>query len=324
MKRKTVLLIKIVLCILISGCDFYLKIPSESYHRKLYWISPNEFIFESFQHRESQLWSMNIDAKTPRQLTTMGASIFTHFRDVISPNKQRILFWSNDDSVWELDIVSGKERCILFRKPNEEIAEMCQYSGNGKELFFVLKNKIYKINIATGEKHLIVKDGRVIDLNAKTMQAIIEKDSKIYFVDLNKPDNPKFLPTEGGSLSPNGDKIIFSKIDNDGSEELWIMNINTLRKIQIPQGSRKNYYRKTHLLSWSPDGSKIIYSFKLINNEYFGKVTKEVVCIVELKENKISVIRRIRNCKDFWISWLPDSKKIAFFGEKTIRIMEVR
>jgi Tol biopolymer transport system component len=242
----------------------------------LYWISPNEFIFESSQYGESQIWGMNIDTKKTRQLTTMGASIFLYFNDVISPNKRRILFRSNDDSIWELDIVSGKERCILFRKPNEEIAEMCQYSGNGKELFFVLKNKIYRINIATGEKHLMVKDGRIIDLNAKTMQAIIEKDSKTYFVDLNKPDNPKFLPTTGGSLSPNGDKIVFSKINNEGSEELWIMNINTLKKIQITQGSMKNYFRKTYFLSWSPDGSKIIYSFEFINKEYFGKVKKRL------------------------------------------------
>jgi TolB protein len=102
--------------------------------------------------------------------------------------------------------------------------------------------------------------------------------------------------------SPDGKEIAYTALDKNGSEFIWIMDVNGSEARQLAQGTQPR---------WSPDGRHLVYS--TITQSKKNK--SRDIYTIEIATNTISQITS-EETAEFSPDWSPDGRWIVYVAYK--------
>jgi Tol biopolymer transport system component len=110
--------------------------------------------------------------------------------------------------------------------------------------------------------------------------------------------------------SPDGKKIAFDS-DRDGSNQIYLMDADGSNVTQLTQGGDANSFLGGSISTpWSPDGSKLIFSQNISNEE------KHQLYVLDIATK--NTIPLTKDAGEYYsASWSPDGKHIAFTSNET-------
>lgn len=116
-------------------------------------------------------------------------------------------------------------------------------------------------------------------------------------------------PSLGWCWSPDGEAVCFKSTRNGNSDkaELLIVKIGELEDGEDRVISRFTGNIYTHA-SWSPDGTKILFSTKAEGSKYSQMFTLDPAT----DEEPVRVAGQSPNCRNVGGAWSPDGKKIVY------------
>lgn len=216
-----------------------------------------------------------------------------------------------DDFDWDTSPVWSPDSSRLAYLKSSKIYLVNADGSNSKELY----GSIYsndKISWSPDGKKLLfsqIHDGSILgvfyNLSIKTVDINGANQQEILVIrNIESSGNIRYL-----NWSPDGKKIIFSKyitnnenfssdVPYDEKNGIYIMNSDGTEKKLLSEDKPFN-------INWSPDSSKIVYSFN-------PSESKTGICIIDIKDNKKSTIPDKTELYNPYPGWSPDGKKILF------------
>lgn len=104
------------------------------------------------------------------------------------------------------------------------------------------------------------------------------------------------------SLSPNGDRVIYTRIAQDGKIALWISSVSGGPPIRLTSVENPEEFGG----AWSPDGSRVVYV----------AVRKGEASLMLVRTSGEAAPTLFRTPVDGLPVWSPDGQWIAFFGAR--------
>jgi Tol biopolymer transport system component len=233
------------------------------------------------QNSNVQIYLINADGSKPTQLTAGGQG---GVEPSWSPDGKQLVFQNN--GLWIADITTG----VVSSLPTPTTMEnrwrvKPAWSPDGEWIAFNNENG------TLGDIHLIKPDGT--DLRRLTYTGDISRDGNLVW-------------------SPDSKAIAFSA-DRDGNIEIYVLDVT-----EVFNGSDGGNQRqltpttnvsgmKNLVSSWSPDGSKIVFSSNRDGNSEIYVMDSDGNNVFRLTDNPAS---------DKEPAWSPDGNRIAFSTDR--------
>ena len=237
--------------------------------------------YTSMQNSNVQIYLINAGGSKPTQLTAGGQG---GVEPSWSPDGKQLVFQNN--GLWIADTTSG----VVSSLPTPTTMEnrwrvKPAWSPDGEWIAFNNENG------TLGDIHLIKPDGP--DLRRLTYTADISRDGNLVW-------------------SPDSKAIAFSA-DRDGNIEIYVLDVT-----EALNGSDGGDQRqltpttnvsgmKNLVSSWSPDGSKIVFSSNRDGNSEIYVMDSDGNNVFRLTDNPAS---------DKEPAWSPDGNRIAFSTDR--------
>lgn len=243
-------------------------------------LDENTLIFESKKNDNYDLWTINLKSQSGiRQLTTHDG--YDRLA-CVHPDKNQYVFLSDRSEVGFYLGEIGKPTVISLvkaQKPNFGDWASGDISPDGKVLLYVSGKYIWTYNFET--------------------------KTKTQFVQGSEP-----------KWTPNGDKIIFTKIgkelNNKFSTSVWVMNSDGTEQTEIINGSDEYSYSEP---KFSPDGKKIMYLKQKITSTgvqaYFGN-PDIWICNSDGTDHEQITTHPLSDKEAIWV----DNKTIIFCSDR--------
>jgi Tol biopolymer transport system component len=237
--------------------------------------------YASMQNSNVQIYLINADGTKPTQLTVGGQG---GVEPSWSPDGKKLVFQNN--GLWIADITSGVVSVLPTPTTMENRWRVKPaWSPDGEWIAFNNENG------TLGDIYLIKPDGT--DLRRLTYTADISRDGNLVW-------------------SPDSKAIAFSA-DRDGNIEIYVLNV-----AEVLNGSQAGKQRqltpttnasgmKNLVSSWSPDGSRIVFSSNRDGNSEIYVMDSDGNNLVRLTDNPAS---------DKEPAWSPDGNRIAFSTDR--------
>ena len=237
--------------------------------------------YTSMQNSNVQIYLINADGSKPTQLTAGGQG---GVEPSWSPDGKQLIFQNN--GLWILDITSG----VVSSLPTPTTMEnrwgvKPAWSPDGEWITFNNENG------TLGDIYLIKPDGT--ELLRLTYTNDISRDGNLVW-------------------SPDSNAIAFSA-EREGNIEIYVLNVaEALESIdgdnQVQLTQTMNVSGMENLVSsWSPDGSKIVFSSNRDGNSEIYVMDSDGNNVVRLTDNPAS---------DKEPAWSPDGNRIAFSTDR--------
>lgn len=162
------------------------------------------------------------------------------------------------------------------------------------------QSKTFDFSVQTGSLNKILYEKKVGNI----YQVFSMNSDGSNKINLSNNSNTDYLPV----TSPDGTKIVFSRLINQTTRELWIMNND---------GSNQQKLSNLHPFSfltvkWSPDSSKILFSNQVSN-----------IFDLYLINPDASGLTRLTNNTDYedYVAWSPSGNNIAYTKNGEVHTM---
>jgi Tol biopolymer transport system component len=223
----------------------------------------------------SDLYIVNADGSSPRQLTTMDGS---EYLPSWSPDGTRIVFISqpgdSQQIVYTINVDGGDAQALTDATGR---AYMPVWSPDGQQILYTSNHTgtdyIYTMNADGSDVRAVVTAGLYNwgagwspDGSRIVFNSYRDENTDIYVVDLDDLSETKLTDSPSNDLmpawSPDGQYILFASTQND---------VTDIYRIK-PDGSElTNISNNPSLINqypnWSPDGSKILYTSTPYSNQ---------------------------------------------------------
>ena len=192
------------------------------------------------------------------------------------PNRQRIAFLSNRDGNVEVYVgVASEDAPVFYRITNSEFDEsQVSWSADGNRLAYTSEDHDGRRTVQHVALSELVPTAVVFGSEGETDAAWSPTDNLIVFaklkdngesdgIFLRDPSNVNIVQLTAGphhfpSWSPDGKRIAYISTQNDGQQDIYIINVSALgptsEPLRITQDSADDYN-----LAWSRDGSRIAF-----------------------------------------------------------------
>jgi Tol biopolymer transport system component len=246
----------------------------------LAWTPDGKIVYTSVLNGNHNLWMMEADGTTPKQLTT-GAG--QDYLPSVSPDGRYIVFVSRRTgtrNVWRMDIdgndpkrlTDGDTLCpqflpdskwVLYASFDSRTATLCKVSIDG--------GAPVQLTDRDSRAALISKDSRVVSLSPGGKQiAYIVPDRTIEVISFDRFDRMRlikrfhFPATASKELGwmPDGSAVAF--VDTkDGVSNIWIRPLDSRKAIQLTDFKTERIFA----FDWSRDGKQLLLSRGTVNND---------------------------------------------------------
>ena len=257
------------------------KLPTVGGTPSFSWLPDNRHIIVSLapdQNSPSHLWIADTASNDLRPLTTgTSGELFP----VVSPDGRSILY---DQDASHYDVVSvsvedGTAKTLITTGHEEDMAA---WSGNQAKLAWVTTR--------SGPYEIWVRSPDGSDRPVVTP------------ADFPVGTNKSFM---NPSLSPDGDRVIYARIDNLGAARLWISSLSGGAPVRLTNTDTDT--SGEYGGSWSPDGSHFVYW-----QEQAGKGS---LMMVKTSANAAPVVLR-EGVNSALPDWSPTGDSITFPDDK--------
>jgi eukaryotic-like serine/threonine-protein kinase len=207
------------------------KLPTLQGTPNFSWLPDNEHLVVSLaadQNSPAHLWMANIQSNDLTPLTTGDAS---EWSPVVSPDGKSILYSKDLDrrDVASVSLSDGSAKTMITSGRQESMAA---WSANQAKLAWVTNRS------GPFEIWLLMPDGS--ERPAVTAAEFPDGRNKWFM-------NP--------SLSPDGGRLAYVRIDHAGSIRLWLSSLSGGAPVRLTNDELSMEYGG----SWSPDGSRFVY-----------------------------------------------------------------
>ena len=217
------------------------------------------------------IYTQNIDGT--ELLCITGDESGRHDYPLFSPDGNKIcyLFRNKSAPVFQLFIIdsNGRNKVQLTDLP-EKVWSMT-WSIDGEKIYYSSaeqeKFDIFSVDINTIQKEQVTfQDSNNIrpDLSFDNRYLVYESyihegdDGYIFMTDLETGTYTQLTDTEDVDMdpkfSPDGNKIIFVRLDEEGTRGIFLMNSDGTEIQNLTENQGNNWFA-----SWSPDGKKIAF-----------------------------------------------------------------
>jgi len=220
------------------------------------WTPDGRLVFTSEEAGNGDIWIMNADGSSRRQLTTdrrkdTGPSV--------SPDGKTIAFMSYRDgteSIWLMDIDGGNQRRFI----HDMIERVPTFSPDGKWIYFggwrTGKACIWRMPIEGGDMENVVSEPSFWHAFSRDGRWLLYSDAtgqwNLHDLISNEPERKLAL---GANAQWGPIPNVFSYVDYQEPDKgnVWIKNIESGEKRKLTEFADLGVYRHR----WSPDGKKI-------------------------------------------------------------------
>jgi len=256
------------------------KLPVNFQTPSFSWMPDNRRIAISLaadQNSLRHLWLANIESNELTPLTA-GNSEETHPQ--VSPDGKSLIY--RQDS-YQADVVSVSVEDGLAKTLVDTGREdtMAAWSANQAKLAWVTNR--------TGALEIWVRLPEGSDRPAVTAADFPPGTNKLLM-------NP--------SLSPDGDRLIYGRIGQDGSVNLWISSLSGGLPVRLTNGGPNE--EEEYGGSWSPDGSRFAYL------QYQGGKAS----VMTVRTSGRATPTKLKEDVEIYLpAWSPDDKWITYHGK---------
>jgi TolB protein len=251
------------------------------------WTSENRIVYATAASGKSQIWVMDQDGSSQRQLTDGSSS---NYMPAVTPDGRKIVFVSDRGGgmphLWQMDIDGGNPKQLT----SGSVEFLPQVSPDGKWITYHSytqgKSTLWKISVDGGDPVLLTD--KVMDTyspvspDGKLVACLYldehdgKKDWKTAMLPLSggpptklfdvSPFPPRFAPF---SWSADGNTLQYLDTKN-GVSNLWSLNLQTGNTTQLTNySSDRAFY-----FDWSNDGARLAIAR--------GRLSQDVVLIRDL------------------------------------------
>ena len=252
-------------------------------------------------------------------LTDDGAGLSSdNFGPVWDPNRQRIAFLSNRDGNAEVYVGTASEDAPTFyRITNSEFNEsQISWSADGRRIAYTSEDFDGRRTVQHVALDELVPVAVIFGSDGETDPAWSPTENLIVFAKLNAegestgiflrdPSNVNTVQLTAGphhfpTWSPNGKRIAYISTQNDGQQDIYIINVSALgptsEPLRITQDTADDYGAV-----WSRDGGRIAFISDRAGNADVYTIAPDGSGITKITQNAVDELS---------VAWGPDGSLI--------------
>ena len=301
------------------------EIPKSSYDGQPVWSPDGNLIaFVSDRAGSHDIWIMDSQGGNLVNLTP-GLRDSIELFPKWSPNGDSILFLSDSEDEFDI-LVAAVDTGIVLNLTSgiNESVGWPVWSPNGEFIAFGVSEGMLRNNISMirndGTGLIALTEGRndygfpqwMPDGHSILFESFQLDNHGLFLMTLDDNSVKKLLLDSGVgfTLSPQGDYIVFTTPENGDliRRNIWLLEFGAPELRNINYGA--SYYLVEDL-SWSPDGSKILFTSKC--DDQMGN---DGIFLVDLEEENLVTLIGCHQGNNAFPKWSPDGKSIVFQSDR--------